>query len=131
MPCLVEDNPASAAASEGSSEYEDSLPEVPELFRFYAELFPSRVNVCPKLGIAAPAPVDDSLWTADDRGANLHLRVEDPGCRVEVPIRESGKQALDRVNVLLRHRLLRQSCGFEGFPLAEVPLSAQDFSASQ
>jgi hypothetical protein len=64
-------------------------------------------------------------------GGAIHSRSGSQYARPSIPSRFSAATALGGLDVLLRHRLLRQPRGFEGLPHARKPATMNDLPGTE
>jgi hypothetical protein len=91
------------------------------------------VQVSPQLAHALASPIH-RRFASQQRWhprTPLHLGVEFLQQRLDVSPVGRLNRAFERLHVLLRHRLLPQPGGFEGFVFAHVSLTAQNLPSSE
>src|SRR5829696_721673 len=114
--------PALLAPRADAADPDDSITQVPDLRVVEVDVVESLINLTQHLTDTVVSPADGRLaseWN-QKRRMPLHLGVELLQQRFGVPAVIRLSPALERFDVLLRHRLLRQLGGFEGLVGVEV-----------
>src|SRR5262245_27814322 len=109
---------------------DDTVFSVLDSFDLNAQLLPGLMHVPPELGVALTSPINGIQVGEHPGRVELGVRVEGLEEGIEIVSIPAFDTPAHNLQVLLRHRLLREADGFEGFGLALEQLHIGDLAVA-